>query len=63
MHDDDVHFAGTMRFEAELDIADALDLNHALTQQAAEQKALGSTESLDVRVRMPSVTSPAPRPP
>ena len=48
-HDEDVHFAGTMRFEAELDIADALDLNHALTQQAAEQKALGSTESLDVR--------------
>ncbi len=38
-----------MRFEAELDIADALDLNHALTQKAAEQKALGSTESLDVR--------------
>ena len=38
-----------MRFEAELDIADALDLNHALTQKAAEQKALGSAESLDVR--------------
>jgi hypothetical protein len=49
LHDDDVHFAGTMRFEAELDIADALDLNHALAQNAAEQKALGSTESLDVR--------------
>ncbi|WP_165354318.1 HNH endonuclease signature motif containing protein [Nocardioides glacieisoli] len=49
LHDDDVHFAGTMRFEAELDIADALDLNQALSQKAAEQKALGSTESLDVR--------------
>ncbi len=49
LHDDDVHFAGTMRFEAELDIADALDLNQALAQKAAEQKALGSTESLDVR--------------
>ena len=49
LHDEDVHFAGTMRFEADLDIADALDLNHALTQKAAEQKALGSTESLDVR--------------
>ena len=49
LHDEDVHFAGTMRFEAELDIADALDLDHALTQKAAEQKALGSTESLDVR--------------
>jgi hypothetical protein len=49
LQDDDVHFAGTMRFEAELDIADALDLNHALAQMAAEQKALGSAESLDVR--------------
>ena len=49
MHDEDVHFAGTMRFEAELDIADALDLDHSLAQKAAEQKALGSTESLDVR--------------
>ena len=49
LHDDDVHFAGTMRFEAELDIADALDLDRSLAQHAAEQKALGSTESLDVR--------------
>ena len=49
LHDDDVHFAGTMRFEAELDIADALDLDRSLAQKAAEQKALGSTESLDVR--------------
>ena len=49
LHDEDVHFAGTMRFEAELDIADALDLNHALAQKAAEQKALGSAETLDVR--------------
>jgi hypothetical protein len=38
-----------MRFEAELDIADALDLDRALAQKAAEHKALGSTESLDVR--------------
>ncbi len=49
LHDEDVHFAGTMRFEAELDIADALDLDRSLTQHAAEQKALGSHESLDVR--------------
>src|SRR6476469_7816833 len=49
LHDEDVHFAGTMRFEAELDIADALDLDRSLAQHAAEQKALGSTESLDVR--------------
>ncbi|MBL0749030.1 DUF222 domain-containing protein [Nocardioides sp. G10] len=49
LHDEDVHFAGTMRFEAELDIADALDLDRELAHHAAQQKALGSTESLDVR--------------
>ena len=49
LHDEDVHFAGTMRFEAELDIADALDLDRALVQKAAEQKALGSLEHVDVR--------------
>jgi hypothetical protein len=49
INDEDVHFAGTMRVEAELDIADALDLGHAVAQGAAQQKALGSTESLDVR--------------
>ena len=49
LHDEDVHFAGTMRFEAELDMADALDLDRTLAQHAAEQKALGSSESLDVR--------------
>ena len=35
IHDDDVHFAGTMRLEAELDIADALDLDRALAHGAA----------------------------
>jgi hypothetical protein len=45
----DVHYAGTMRVEAEIDIADALDLDRALAQGAATQSALGSTESLDVR--------------
>jgi hypothetical protein len=49
IQDEDVHFAGTMRVEAELDIADALDLGHAVTRGAASLKALGSTESLDVR--------------
>ena len=63
LHDEDVHFAGTMRFEAELDIADAIDLDRSLAQKAAEQKALGSTESLDVRRSRPSATSPAPRQP
>ena len=42
IHDDDVHFAGTMRFEAELDIADALDLDRALAHGAETLKALGS---------------------
>jgi hypothetical protein len=49
VHEEDVHFAGTMRVEAELDIADALDLGHAVSRGAAGLKALGSTESLDVR--------------
>ena len=49
IHDDDVHFAGTMRLEAELDIADALDLDRALAHGAASLKALGSDASLDAR--------------
>ncbi|MBD3927291.1 DUF222 domain-containing protein [Nocardioides cavernae] len=49
IHDDDVHYAGTMRLEAELDIADALDLDRALAHGAASLKALGSDMSLDAR--------------
>ncbi|WP_439936272.1 HNH endonuclease signature motif containing protein [Nocardia sp. N13] len=49
LNDQDVHYAGTMHFEADLDLADALDLDGALAHGAALQKALGSTESLDVR--------------
>ncbi|NYE38420.1 hypothetical protein F4692_003568 [Nocardioides cavernae] len=49
LHNEDVHYAGTMRFEAELDIADALDLDRALAHGAATMKALGSEASLDVR--------------
>ncbi|NYE36904.1 hypothetical protein F4692_002037 [Nocardioides cavernae] len=49
LHGEDVHYAGTMRFEAELDIADALDLDRALTHGAATMEALGSDASLDVR--------------
>ncbi|NPC45370.1 HNH endonuclease signature motif containing protein [Nocardioides sp. zg-1230] len=45
----DVHFAGTMRIEADVDIADALDLDRAVAHGAETQKALGSTEPLDVR--------------
>ncbi|MDZ5663179.1 DUF222 domain-containing protein [Nocardioides sp. S-58] len=46
---EDVHYAGTMRFEAELDIADALDLDRALTHGAETLKALGSAAPLDAR--------------
>ena len=46
---DDVHFAGTMHVEAEIDIADALDLDRALAHSAATQKALGSELSLNAR--------------
>ncbi|TGN64953.1 HNH endonuclease [Nocardioides eburneiflavus] len=46
---DDVHYAGTMRIEAEVDIADALDFDRAVAHRAAARAALGSTESLDVR--------------
>jgi hypothetical protein len=49
IHDDDVHFAGTMRLEAELDIADALDLDRALAHGAATLKALGSEAPLGAR--------------
>jgi len=49
IHDDDVHFAGTMRLEAELDIADALDLGRALAHGAATLKALGSDAPLGAR--------------
>ncbi len=49
IHDDDVHFAGTMRLEAEVDIADAIDLDRALAHGAATLKALGSDASLDAR--------------
>jgi hypothetical protein len=46
---DDVHYAGTLRIEAEVDIADALDLDRALAHHAETQKALGSLLPLDAR--------------
>ena len=49
LHDEDVHFAGTVRLEAEIGLADAIDLDRALAHGAATQKALGSTETLDAR--------------
>ncbi|GAA1919791.1 HNH endonuclease signature motif containing protein [Nocardioides hwasunensis] len=49
VHGQDVHYAGTVRIEAELDLADSIDLDNALAHGAATQKALGSEESLDAR--------------
>jgi hypothetical protein len=49
VNDQDVHYAGTLRIEAEVDIADALDLDRALAHHAATQKALGSELPLDAR--------------
>jgi hypothetical protein len=46
---DDVHYAGTLHLEADLDIADALDLDRAVAHHAATQKALGSELPLDAR--------------
>jgi hypothetical protein len=44
-----VSFDGTVHVDADLDLADALDLNDAITAGAAQLAALGNTESLDVR--------------
>lgn len=46
------HFSPTVRVEAELDVDDAVDLDHALQLGAAELTALGSQESLDARRAM-----------
>ncbi len=43
---------GTVEVAALVDLADALDLETAVAQAAAELKAAGSTESLDVRRSM-----------
>jgi hypothetical protein len=49
VNSDDVHYAGTLHLEADLDLADALDLDRAVAHHAAVQKALGSELSLDAR--------------
>ena len=51
-HGGEVGIGGTIMLSAELDIADALDLEHTITQRAATMKALGSTNSLDARRAM-----------
>ena len=49
VHLGEVSFEGTVRVDAEVDLADALDLEEALRAGARQQAELGSTESLDVR--------------
>ena len=49
VHVDQVSFDGTVRIDAEVDLADALDLEDALRMGAKQLADLGSTESLDVR--------------
>jgi hypothetical protein len=49
VHDQDVHFAGTVRIEAEVGLADAIDFDRAVAHGAATLKALGSTEPLNAR--------------
>jgi hypothetical protein len=44
-----VSFDGTVHVDADLDLADALDLNDAITAGAAQLADLGCEESLDVR--------------
>ena len=46
---DQVSFAGTSRVHGELDLADALDLEDAVSAGAAQLAALGSADTLDVR--------------
>ncbi len=44
-HHDQVSFNGTTRIKGELDLADALDLDTALTHGAEQLKACGSTDT------------------
>ncbi len=48
-HHQQVSFTGTTTIEGELDLADALDLDAAITRGAEALRAAGSTEALDVR--------------
>ncbi len=49
IYHDQVSFAGTSYLHGELDLADALDLDDAVRGIADQLKALGSTDSLEVR--------------
>ena len=63
LNDRDVHYAGTMRFEADLDLADALDLDRALVHGAARRRPSAPPSPSTPAAPPRSVTSPAPRPP
>jgi hypothetical protein len=49
VHDDQVSFAGTVRVEAELDLADGLDFRDAVSRGARLLEQLGSEDSVDAR--------------
>ncbi|RYU15694.1 HNH endonuclease signature motif containing protein [Nocardioides iriomotensis] len=49
VHTDQVGYDGTVHVEGDLDLADGLDLDAALTDGAARLADLGCTDSLDVR--------------
>lgn len=49
IHDDQVSFAGTVRVEAELDLADGLDFRDAVSRGAKLLEQLGSEEAVDAR--------------
>ncbi|MCD4527171.1 HNH endonuclease signature motif containing protein [Nocardioides sp. cx-173] len=49
VHKDDMSLEGTIEVSGTLDAQDALDLDAAISRLAADRKAAGSTESLDVR--------------
>ncbi len=51
-HHSQVSFTGTTTVEAELDLADALDLDTAITAGAEQLRLAGCTEPLDVRRAM-----------
>ncbi|MCD4525324.1 DUF222 domain-containing protein [Nocardioides sp. cx-173] len=49
VHTDDLTLEGTIEVSGTLDAQDALDFDAAISRLAADRKAAGSTESLDVR--------------
>ncbi|WP_299922063.1 DUF222 domain-containing protein [uncultured Nocardioides sp.] len=59
----EVHFAGTMRLEAEIDMADAIDLDRVLARGPRPRPPSGRPSRSTCVARRPSATSPAPRPP